>query len=522
MPAEPLSGTFHTTMSLSSIPSPIRIGASRAMCSIPYVRTTASISSSSSHTSHRFPLLFYSESVLLSVARSPCFLPAERRHFASSAAKPLQKSVPVRTSIEDTPPSFASARDEDFKTSTNATDTITNPHRKPLTSPPQIATPSPFQCRILICGLGGAGGNAVDNFVRGESFDKNDVELMVVNTDAQALGRSLCERRFQIGRDTCRGLGAGGLPLKGRKAAEESLSELMDIVEGVDCVFFLAGAGGGTGTGSLPVIAAECKKKGILTVAVVTTPFRCEGARRWKIAREALNDVEKTVDSLIVVPNENIMRVTNSNASVTEAFQMADDVLLKGVKGVVDIITTPAQVNLDFADVHTVFRDSHRAYMSTGYGYSTDLDGEESAESIRLDAARNAVSPRKNRAQQAIESALYNPLLNIRDFQSGNNVLLNITGHNLKMVEVTEIADYLRARVSEDANIILGTNSLDAPTSKVGDDHGASSPSYIKVTVVITGLDKIPPEEQERQPTRDEPKQESAFDRLKNWFAKHW
>ena len=219
----------------------------------------------------------------------PNFIQTVSRGMATrKAVSSLNKEVSEEVA-QTSPASNANILEHEIFRATNGnSDQILNSNRKPMKLTSSIPTPSQFECRILICGLGGAGGNAIDNFVRSKSFSSQEVEMMVVNTDAQALGKSLSERRFQMGREACRGLGAGGIPAKGRKAAQESLEELMQYVEGVDCVFFLVGLGGGSGTGSLPVFAQECKKRGILTIAVVTTPFKCEGARRWKIAKEAI------------------------------------------------------------------------------------------------------------------------------------------------------------------------------------------------------------------------------------------
>lgn len=365
-----------------------------------------------------------------------------------------------------------------------------------------IPSLEPFKCRILIVGLGGAGGNIVDNFIRSESFN-DSIEMLVINTDAQALEKSLCPNKLQIGKEACRGLGAGGVPSKGRKAAQESLEEVMDVIEGVDSVFLLAGLGGGSGTGSLSVLANECRNRGILTIAVVTTPFQCEGTRRQKIAQEALTDIEKSVDSLIIVQNENIMKVTNSQTSVTEAFQMADDVLLRGVKSVTDIVNEPGLINLDFADIYTVFRDGLHTYMSTGYGYSSNEPDESEKE---IPSKRREGEPvKKSRSLQAIEAALYNPILDIKDFRAGRNVLLNISGHNLKMIEVNEIANYLKEKISEDANIILGTNNI-VP------EEEQDNLDFIKVTVVITGLEKAALQAEEK------PKKNT----LLSWFKENW
>ena len=225
--------------------------------------------------------------------------------------------------------------------------------------------------RIVIVGLGGAGGNAVDNMIRA---NLEGVEFVVANTDAQALDQSQCERRVQLGRGVTRGLGAGSRPEVGRAAAEEALSEVLSVIEGAHMVFVTAGMGGGTGTGGAPVIAEAARAADILTVGVVTKPFHFEGARRMRVAEAGIVELGKQVDTLIVIPNQKLFRVSDDKTTFADAFRVADEVLHSGVRGVTDLMVMPGLINLDFADIQAVMAEKGRAIMGTG-----EAEGENRA-----------------------------------------------------------------------------------------------------------------------------------------------
>ncbi len=304
--------------------------------------------------------------------------------------------------------------------------------------------------RITVFGVGGAGGNAVNNMIE---TGLEGVEFVVANTDAQALSQSKAQRRIQMGEGATQGLGAGSHPEVGCAAAEEAIDEIMDHLSGCHMVFVTAGMGGGTGTGAAPVIARAAKQMGILTVAVVTKPFQFEGSRRMRIAQDGLAELEKHVDTLLVIPNQNLFRVANEKTTFSEAFAMADQVLFSGVSGITDLMVAPGLINLDFADVRTVMGGAGTAMMGTG-----EASGD-------------------NRAIEAAEAAISNPLLEDVSMAGAKGVLINITGgQDLTLYEVDEAANRVRAEVDPDANIIVGSTS------------DANLGGRMRVSVVATGV----------------------------------
>ena len=308
-----------------------------------------------------------------------------------------------------------------------------------------------LQPRIVVFGVGGAGGNAVNNMI---DSDLRGVEFVVANTDAQALSRAKTENRIQLGLETTQGLGAGARPEIGCAAAEESLADIETYLDGTHMVFIAAGMGGGTGTGSAPVIAKAARDRGILTVGVVTKPFDFEGARRMNLAEKGLVEVRKHVDTLIIIPNQNLFRVANEKTTFAEAFQQADQVLYSGVRGITDLMVMPGLINLDFADVKTVMAEMGAAMMGTGEGA-----GEKRA----LDAAHAAIK---------------NPLLNEVSMKGARGLLINITGgYDMTLYEVDEAANEIRKEVDPDANIILGST------------FDETLDGSIRVSVVATGIE---------------------------------
>ncbi|SEK31442.1 cell division protein FtsZ [Roseovarius azorensis] len=305
--------------------------------------------------------------------------------------------------------------------------------------------------RITVFGVGGAGGNAVNNMIE-KRLD--GVDFVVANTDAQALGQSLAENRIQLGVKVTEGLGAGARAAVGAAAAEESIEQIVDHLAGAHMCFITAGMGGGTGTGAAPIIAQAARELGVLTVGVVTKPFQFEGAKRMRQAEEGVEALQKMVDTLIIIPNQNLFRLANEKTTFTEAFSMADDVLYQGVKGVTDLMVRPGLINLDFADVRAVMDEMGKAMMGTG---------EDSGE---------------DRAIQAAEKAIANPLLDEISLRGAKGVLINITGgHDLTLFELDEAANRIREEVDPDANIIVGS-TLDPAM------EGA-----MRVSVVATGID---------------------------------
>ncbi|MFM9107257.1 MAG: cell division protein FtsZ [Chloroflexota bacterium] len=305
--------------------------------------------------------------------------------------------------------------------------------------------------RIKVLGVGGGGGNAINRMV---ASGVQGIEFVSVNTDGQALLVSDAPTCVRIGDKLTKGLGAGGRPEIGERAAEESADLLADMVRGADMVFITAGMGGGTGTGAAPVIAKLAKAAGALTVAVVTRPFSFEGTKRRRAADEGIERLRENVDALIVIPNERLLQMVDPKTTITEAFKIADDVLRQGIGGISDLITKPGIINLDFADVKTIMKDAGSALMAIGHG---------SGETRCIDAAR-----------EAIES----PLLEM-NIQGATGVLYNITGGaNLTLMETSEAAEIIRAAVDEDAEIIYGT-SVDP---SLGD--------AVTITLIATGFDQ--------------------------------
>ena len=285
--------------------------------------------------------------------------------------------------------------------------------------------------RITVVGVGGAGGNAVNNMI---TSHLEGVEFVVANTDAQALSQALSERRIQMGINITQGLGAGSHPDVGRAAAEEAIDDILEHLEGSNMVFITAGMGGGTGTGGAPVVARAAREQGILTVGVVTKPFQFEGVHRMRIAEQGLDELQRFVDTLIVIPNQNLFRVANEKTTFADAFKMADDVLYSGVRGVTDLMVMPGLINLDFADVRSVMAEMGKAMMGTG-----EAEGED-------------------RAIEAAEAAISNPLLDDISMAGARGVLINITGgHDMTLFEVDEAANRIRDEVDPEANIIFGS-----------------------------------------------------------------
>ena len=305
--------------------------------------------------------------------------------------------------------------------------------------------------RITVFGIGGAGGNAVNN-MRVKNLEGAD--FVVANTDAQALQQSTASRKVQLGTKITEGLGAGAKPELGTKAAEESLEQIIDILEGSHLCFITAGMGGGTGTGAAPVVAQAARQLGVLTVGVVTKPFQFEGAKRMRQAELGIEALQKVVDTLIIIPNQNLFRLATEKTTFTEAFSMADDVLYQGVKGVTDLMVRPGLINLDFADVRSVMDEMGKAMMGTG-----EASGED-------------------RAIQAAEKAIANPLLDEISLNGARGVLINITGGNdLTLFELDEAANRVRDEVDPEANIIVGSTMDPAMEGS------------IRVSVVATGID---------------------------------
>ena len=305
--------------------------------------------------------------------------------------------------------------------------------------------------RISVIGVGGGGGNAVNNMI---TQKLEGVDFIVANTDAQALENSKTQRRIQLGLETTKGLGAGARPEIGKLAAEEAIEEIERELEGANMVFITAGMGGGTGSGAAPVVAKIAKEKGILTVGVVTKPFQFEGKKRSETAESALNNFTKEVDSIIVIPNQNLFRIADKNTKLSDAFIMADNVLYDGVRSITDLMIMPGLINLDFADVKAIMEDKGKAIMGTG-----EAEGED-------------------RAVRAAEQALSNPLLDDCSMKGAKGVLINITAsQDITLMEVDDAVNRIKEEVDEDANIIFGSS------------FDASLDGKIRVSIVATGID---------------------------------
>jgi cell division protein FtsZ len=305
--------------------------------------------------------------------------------------------------------------------------------------------------RITVFGVGGAGGNAVNNMIEKQL---KGVDFVVANTDAQALQQSQSSHKIQLGVKVTEGLGAGARASIGASAAEESIEQIVDELSGTHMCFITAGMGGGTGTGAAPIIAQAARELGVLTVGVVTKPFQFEGIKRMRQAEDGVEALQKMVDTLIIIPNQNLFRIANEKTTFTEAFSMADDVLYQGVKGVTDLMVRPGLINLDFADVRAIMDEMGKAMMGTG-----EAEGED-------------------RAVQASEKAIANPLLDEISLRGAKGVLINITGgYDLTLFELDEAANRIREEVDPNANIIVGS-TLDTELE-----------GKMRVSVVATGIE---------------------------------
>jgi cell division protein FtsZ len=307
---------------------------------------------------------------------------------------------------------------------------------------------------ITVFGVGGAGGNAVNNMIRA---NLQGAKFVVANTDAQALEHALSENRIQLGLTTTKGLGAGASPEVGEAAAKESEEEIKEMLQGSNMVFITGGMGGGTGTGAAPHIAKVARDLGILTVGVVTKPFHFEGQFRMRLAERGLEEMQKNVDTLIVIPNQNLFHIANEKTTFADAFKMADDVLHSGVRGITDLMIMPGLINLDFADIRAVMSEMGKAMMGTG-----EASGSE------------------DRAIRAAEAAISNPLLDHRSVKGAKGVLINITGGmDMTLFEVDAAANKIREEVGDDseANIIFGST------------FNKDLDGIIRVSVVATGID---------------------------------
>lgn len=316
-----------------------------------------------------------------------------------------------------------------------------------LTVPPKRE----LKPRIVVFGVGGAGCNAVNNMI---AAGLEGVDFVVANTDAQSLSNNAADRRIQIGSKLTEGLGAGADPEIGKAAAEETMAEIVDMLQGSHMAFVTAGMGGGTGTGAAPVIARAAREQGILTVGVITKPFDFEGGRRMRAAIAGIEELAREVDTLIIIPNQNLFRIANAQTTFAEAFAMADEVLHSGVAGITDLMVKPGLINLDFADVKTVMNEMGKAMMGTG-----EAEGDK-------------------RATEAAEAAIANPLLEDVSMQGARGVLINITGgDDMTLYEVDEAANRIREEVDPECNIIIGSTFDDALSGTM------------RVSVVATGIE---------------------------------
>ncbi len=328
---------------------------------------------------------------------------------------------------------------------------------------------SDLKPRITVFGVGGAGGNAVNNMI---AKNLDGAEFVVANTDAQALGQSDAPTKIQLGERLTEGLGAGAKPEVGQAAATESIDAIIDNLSGCHMCFITAGMGGGTGTGAAPIIANAARELGVLTVGVVTKPFQFEGGKRMRQAEDGVAELQKVVDTLIIIPNQNLFRLANEKTTFTEAFSLADDVLYQGVKGVTDLMVRPGIINLDFADVRSVMDEMGKAMMGTG-----EATGE-------------------NRAIEAAEAAIANPLLDEISLKGAKGVLINITGSDdMTLFELDEAANRIRDEVDPEAHIIVGS-TLDPQLDG------------LRVSVVATGIDVV--EDEKARPAQPRSMSEPA------------
>jgi len=305
--------------------------------------------------------------------------------------------------------------------------------------------------KITVLGVGGSGGNAVNNMI---NANLEGVDFLIANTDAQALKISECSNKIQLGLNSTRGLGAGMRPDIGRQAAEETIQEITEKLDGCHMLFVAAGMGGGTGTGAAPVIAKLARERGILTVGVVTKPFHFEGSQRMKLAEKGIEELQQYVDTLLTIPNQNLFRIANEKTTFSDAFKMADDVLYAGVRGVTDLMVQPGMINLDFSDIKTVMSEMGKAMMGTG-----EASGE-------------------GRAVAAAEAAIANPLIDDVSLKGAKGLIINITGgKDITLYEVDEAANRIKQEVDEEANIIYGTTCDDRLDG------------LVRVSIVATGID---------------------------------
>ena len=305
--------------------------------------------------------------------------------------------------------------------------------------------------QITVLGVGGSGGNAVNNMI---NANLEGVDFLIANTDAQALQISKCPNKIQLGLNCTRGLGAGMRPDIGRQAAEEALQEITEKLDGSHMLFVAAGMGGGTGTGAAPVIAKLARERGILTVGVVTKPFHFEGSQRMKLAEKGIEELQQYVDTLLIIPNQNLFRIANEKTTFSDAFKMADDVLYAGVRGVTDLMVQPGMINLDFSDIKTVMSEMGKAMMGTG-----EASGE-------------------GRAVAAAEAAIANPLIDDVSLKGAKGLIINITGgKDITLYEVDEAANRIKQEIDEEANIIYGTTCDDRLDG------------LVRVSIVATGID---------------------------------
>ena len=305
--------------------------------------------------------------------------------------------------------------------------------------------------KITVLGVGGSGGNAVNNMI---NANLEGVDFLIANTDAQALQISKCPNKIQLGLNSTKGLGAGMRPDIGKQAAEEAIQDLNEKFDGSHMLFIAAGMGGGTGTGAAPVIAKLAREKGILTVGVVTKPFHFEGSQRMKLADKGIEELQQYVDTLLIIPNQNLFRIANEKTTFSDAFKMADDVLYAGVRGVTDLMVQPGMINLDFSDIKTVMSEMGKAMMGTG-----EASGE-------------------GRAIAAAEAAIANPLIDDVSLKGAKGLIINITGgKDITLYEVDEAANRIKQEVDEEANIIYGTTC----------DERLEG--LVRVSIVATGID---------------------------------
>jgi len=322
------------------------------------------------------------------------------------------------------------------------------------TSSKQVDTETELKPCIMVLGIGGAGGNAINNMIRSQL---EGVDFIAMNTDAQAVSQSLTDNRIQLGVETTKGLGAGASPEVGTAAAEESEQVILEHIKDANMIFIAAGMGGGTGTGAAPIVAQVAREKGILTVGVVTKPFGFEGSQRMVTAEKGIEELQKHVDTLIVIPNQNLFRIANEGTTFADAFKMADDVLYAGVRSITDLMIMPGLINLDFADVRSVMGEMGKAMMGTG-----EADGE-------------------GRALAAAESAIDHPLYDDVSMKGARGVLISITGGmDMTLFEVDEAANRIREEVESDANIIFGSTFDERLNGR------------LRVSVVATGIDSAP------------------------------